>query len=180
MYFETMLIIWGLEAPQAFHAGGLCHLRMSRLMVRLLGGFPSILQPALRCVFMSGRPWAWQDALDDDPLMPCLRASRAWDGSGSRSMEVKAVSGHYSATYLRPRGLNVVPLGWYMGGCQNYGPLLGPLKTRCRIILSTQKGTILLTTTHIRNSKWGSPSISVLGPLGIGLVRLHNYPDHNP
>ena len=28
-------------------------------------------------------------------------------------------------------------------------PLLGPLDTRCRIILRTQKGTILLTTTHI-------------------------------
>ena len=36
-----------------------------------------------------------------------------------------------------------------MGGCQNYGPLLGPLNTRCRIILRTQKGTIILTTTHI-------------------------------
>ena len=37
----------------------------------------------------------------------------------------------------------------YMGGCQNNGPLLGPLNTRCRIILRTQKGTIILTTTHI-------------------------------
>ena len=36
----------------------------------------------------------------------------------------------------------------HMGGCQNYGPSLGPLNTRCRII-STQKGTIVLTTTHI-------------------------------
>ena len=33
---------------------------------------------------------------------------------------------------------------------QNYGPLLGPLNTRCRIILRTQKGTIILTTTHIK------------------------------
>ena len=33
--------------------------------------------------------------------------------------------------------------------CQNYGPLLGPLTTRCRIILRTQNGTIILTTTHI-------------------------------
>ena len=29
-----------------------------------------------------------------------------------------------------------------MGGYQNYGPLLGPLTTRCCIILRTQKGTI--------------------------------------
>ena len=36
-----------------------------------------------------------------------------------------------------------------MGGCQNYGPLLGPLDTRCGIILRTQKGTISLTTTHM-------------------------------
>ena len=28
-------------------------------------------------------------------------------------------------------------------GCQTYGPLLGPLHTRCRIILRTQKGTII-------------------------------------
>ena len=27
-----------------------------------------------------------------------------------------------------------------MGGCQNYGPPLGPLNTRCHIILRSQKG----------------------------------------
>ena len=27
-----------------------------------------------------------------------------------------------------------------MGGCQNYGPLLGPLNTRGRILPRTQKG----------------------------------------
>ena len=36
-----------------------------------------------------------------------------------------------------------------MGGCQNYGPLLGTLNIRCRIIVGTQKGTIILTTTHM-------------------------------
>ena len=36
-----------------------------------------------------------------------------------------------------------------MGGCQNYGPLLGPLSTRCRIVSKIQKATIILTTTHI-------------------------------
>ena len=36
-----------------------------------------------------------------------------------------------------------------MGGCQNYGPFLGTLNIRCRIIMGTQKGTIILTTTHI-------------------------------
>ena len=37
----------------------------------------------------------------------------------------------------------------HMGGCQNYGPFWGPLIIRCRIILRTQKGTIILTTTHM-------------------------------
>ena len=38
-----------------------------------------------------------------------------------------------------------------MGGCQNVGPFLGTLNTRCRIIIGTQKekGTIILTTAHI-------------------------------
>ena len=37
----------------------------------------------------------------------------------------------------------------YMGGCQNCGPFLGTLNIRCRIIIGAQKGTIILTTTHI-------------------------------
>ena len=36
-----------------------------------------------------------------------------------------------------------------MGGCQNYGPFLGTLNIRGRIIIGTQKGAIFLTTTHI-------------------------------
>ena len=36
-----------------------------------------------------------------------------------------------------------------MGGCQNYGSFLGTLNIRCHIIRGTQKGTIILTTTHI-------------------------------
>ena len=36
-----------------------------------------------------------------------------------------------------------------MGGCQYYGPFLGTLNNRCRIIIETQKGTLILTTTHI-------------------------------
>ena len=36
-----------------------------------------------------------------------------------------------------------------MGGCQNCGPLLGTLSIRCRTIIGIQKGTIILTTTHI-------------------------------
>ena len=35
--------------------------------------------------------------------------------------------------------------GINMGGCQNHGPL----NTRCRTILKTQQGTVILTTTRI-------------------------------
>ena len=38
-----------------------------------------------------------------------------------------------------------------MGGCQNYGPFLGTQNIiifACRIIIGTQKETIILTTTH--------------------------------
>ena len=34
-----------------------------------------------------------------------------------------------------------------MGGCQNYGPFLGTLHIRCRIIIGIQKGTLTLTTS---------------------------------
>ena len=37
----------------------------------------------------------------------------------------------------------------YMGGCQNYGPFLGTTNIRCRIMIGIQKGTIILTTTHM-------------------------------
>ena len=36
-----------------------------------------------------------------------------------------------------------------MGGCQNCGPFLGTQNIRCRIITGTEKGTIILTTTHM-------------------------------
>ena len=38
---------------------------------------------------------------------------------------------------------------YYMGVCHNYGPRLCPLNTRYLILLRTQKGTMILTTTHI-------------------------------
>ena len=38
-----------------------------------------------------------------------------------------------------------------MGGCQNYGPFLGNLNIKGRTIIGTQKGTIILTTTHIKH-----------------------------
>ena len=37
----------------------------------------------------------------------------------------------------------------HMGGCQHYGPFWGTLDIRGRIIIGTQKGTIILTIPHI-------------------------------
>ena len=45
---------------------------------------------------------------------------------------------------------------FYMGGCQNHGPFLGTLNIRGRIIIGTQKETIILTTTHINVSCWST------------------------
>ena len=39
-----------------------------------------------------------------------------------------------------------------MGGCQNYDPFWGTLNIRCLILIGIQKGTIVLTTTHV--SDW--------------------------
>ena len=44
-----------------------------------------------------------------------------------------------------------------LGGCQNSGPFLGTLNTRCRIIIGIQKGTVMLTTTHIHPEVGKSP-----------------------
>ena len=41
-----------------------------------------------------------------------------------------------------------------MGSCQNYGPFLGTLNSRGRIIIGIQKGTIILTTTPMKRT-WG-------------------------
>ena len=38
-----------------------------------------------------------------------------------------------------------------IGSCQDYGPLLRPLNTRCLIVLRTQKGAIILTTDNHPN-----------------------------
>ena len=38
----------------------------------------------------------------------------------------------------------------HMDSCQNYGPILGTLNNRCRTIIGTQKGTIILTTTYMQ------------------------------
>ena len=39
-----------------------------------------------------------------------------------------------------------------LGGCQTHGPFLGTLNTRCRIIIMSQKGALILTTTRLPGS----------------------------
>ena len=41
-----------------------------------------------------------------------------------------------------------------LGGCQNYGPFLGTLNIRCRIIIGIHKRTIILTTTQHSTADW--------------------------
>ena len=48
-----------------------------------------------------------------------------------------------------------------MGDCQNYDPFWGTLNIRCRIIIGIQKGTIILTSTHMDMS--GGPLTQVVG-----------------
>ena len=95
-------------------------------------------------------------------------------------------------TKLRCSSLNL-RLRKDMGGCQNYGPFLGNLNIRCPIIIGIQKGTIILTTTHmdtrvstivlifkepwkpgVRHDPSGSkdPNNGVLGPL---CIAFRNY-----
>ena len=59
-----------------------------------------------------------------------------------------------------------------MGGYQNYGSWLGRLDARCRIILRTQKGTMMLTTTHMVSGT-GNLKYRVLEPFGEGSRELH-------
>ena len=48
-----------------------------------------------------------------------------------------------------------------MGGCPNYGPFLGTLNIRGRIIIGTQKGTIILTTSHVRTQSFHKTMVRV-------------------
>ena len=64
-----------------------------------------------------------------------------------------------------------------MGGCQNYGPFLGTVNIRCRIIIGIQKGTIILTSTHKASVFRGD--IRVQG-LSVFLVAILGYDSRTP
>ena len=56
---------------------------------------------------------------------------------------------HLDVRRLLTLGPQSTGMYMHMAGCQNYGPFLGTLNIRGRIIIGIQKGTIILTTTHI-------------------------------
>ena len=61
-----------------------------------------------------------------------------------------------------------------MGSCQNSGPFLGTLNIGCGITIRTQKGTIILTTTHIKKSYWGTLKGRLFG-VQVNYRDGHNY-----
>ena len=72
-----------------------------------------------------------------------------------------------------------------MGGCQNYGPFLGTLNIRCRIIIGAHKGTIILQPpifllgTAIKAALvWGNmdQALQALGPAKPSFVHDMHLP----
>ena len=66
-----------------------------------------------------------------------------------------------------------------MGGCQNYGPFLGTLNNRRRIILGTQKGTLHLSVADgIRKKAVQWPGVSAIAQRVLGTVMGNVSPNH--
>ena len=59
-----------------------------------------------------------------------------------------------------------------MGSCQKYGPFLGTLNIRCRITIGIQKGTIILTTTHISKGRGELKPGYAQGDQGCNVLQL--------
>ena len=60
-----------------------------------------------------------------------------------------------------------------MGGCQNYGPFLGTLNIRGRTIIGIQKGTIILTTTHMNSTQGIKAGVGNKNSRGVLLRKWH-------
>ena len=82
------------------------------------------------------------------------------------------------------RALPWEPERQHVGGCQNYDPFWGTLNIRCRTIIGIQKGTIILTTTHVlcgsdaglhgnRSAHAPPPAKDPFGPLLSGILSSH-------
>ena len=78
--------------------------------------------------------------------------------SKTKGPKQQASSPHFEAISISPAEQN------HMDGCQNYGPILDPINTRCRILLSNQKGTKILTTTHMIPQRGSRCNLGILPP----------------
>ena len=79
--------------------------------------------------------------------------SRRWAGGEKGNLNTRIKSAPWRSILRVMLSCNMPRSGFlavaHMGGCQTYGPFLGTLNIRCRIIIGIQKGTIILTTTHM-------------------------------
>ena len=82
------------------------------------------------------------------PIHPPLKGPNYWVLGPSGYEVSRKVSGVQSLD-CQAKKLKPSPSRNHMGGCQNYGPFLDTRNIRCRIIIGIQKGTIILTITHI-------------------------------
>ena len=91
-----------------------------------------------------------------------------------RSDEGLACPDHLSSSGMKRRvGARI----FKMGGCQNQGLFWGTLNNRCRIIIMSQKGTLILTTFRIciqtRDHKISKyQGIQIAPPLGCTVDRI--------
>ena len=84
-------------------------------------------------------------------MMPSLRPAEAGGIESSCSIGWGLVRVEHLGSTVKVlrsvlvRDLERILLNLHMGSCQNYGPFLGTLNIRCRIIVRT----LILTTTHM-------------------------------
>ena len=96
--------------------------------------------PRLLCTLL---PREIQNHLRHIFQIPCLepRPAKATDGAAAQ------LQSDYNSCFPS------------VGSCQSYGPFLGTLNIRCRIIISTQTGTTILTTTPVYQDRYVRPDI---------------------
>ena len=75
---------------------------------------------------------------------------------------------------MDPSAFGMVPQ--HMGCCQNYGPFLSTLNIRCRNVIGIQKGTIILTTTHMSLAKFETGMLPTLKYISKGTLTASGKP----
>ena len=65
----------------------------------------------------------------------------------------------------------------YVGGCQNSGHFLGTVNIKCPIIIGNQKGTIILTPTHVDSPR--SPYRLLVANGGTDSLSVPHTPEPN-